>query len=121
MKYPDRRGARARLVVAECVQVARDAELGAHARVPVGHGARVSRAVAQGSVGEQERIVRRLQVKGPDGLLVALTVLDQHLHRVDRVWRCPHLLCPKRTWTETSVLIGGGPRWRRSVSTASRA
>lgn len=25
--------------------------------------------------------------------------------RVKRVWRCPHAVCPKRTWTETSPLI----------------
>jgi transposase len=25
---------------------------------------------------------------------------------VKRVWRCPHAVCPKRTWTETSEAIG---------------
>jgi transposase len=36
---------------------------------------------------------------------------------VKRVWRCPHLLCPKRTWTETSVLIAA----RASLTGRARA
>jgi transposase len=36
---------------------------------------------------------------------------------VKRVWRCPHVLCPKRTWTETSELI----RPRASLTERARA
>jgi len=36
---------------------------------------------------------------------------------IKRVWRCRHLLCPKRTWTETSVLIAA----RASLTGRARA
>ena len=36
---------------------------------------------------------------------------------IKRVWRCPHLLCPKRTWTETSALIAA----RASLTERARA
>ena len=36
---------------------------------------------------------------------------------VKRVWRCPHALCPKRTWTETSSVIAP----RASLTERARA
>lgn len=36
---------------------------------------------------------------------------------IKRVWRCPHAVCPKRTWTETSAVIAS----RASVTERARA
>jgi len=36
---------------------------------------------------------------------------------IKRVWRCPHSLCPTRTWTETSALIAA----RASLTARARA
>ncbi len=36
---------------------------------------------------------------------------------VKRVWRCPHALCPRRTWTETSEVIAA----RASLTERARA
>ena len=36
---------------------------------------------------------------------------------VKRVWRCPHALCPKRTWTQTTSVIAA----RASLTERARA
>ncbi len=36
---------------------------------------------------------------------------------IKRVWRCPHRLCPQRTWTETSPVIAP----RASLTARARA